>query len=343
MAAHLIFLHDQAQELERRRRPRIFRDREHPLDRFDDIELYQRFRFDRPGIQYLSDLLLDEIEPQTNRNKAIPTSLQVCIALRFCACGTFQGVVADTIRIHQSTVSRIIQRVSLALARKLNQFVRFPGQDIQAVKRAFYEIREFPNVIGAVDGTHVRIICPHENEEQYVNRKNFHSINVQGICDANEKFTNIIAKYPGSVHDSRILRESRLADEFDQRQHDGILLGDSGYQCKTWLLTPFTNPQNAAERNYNRAHTGTRNIIERTFGNWKRRFHCLHGELRYTPRKACAIIAATAVLHNIAKMRNLPDFEEDFIDDQPIELQVAQNDVNGQAMRQQYVQNYFNN
>ena len=37
----------------------------------------------------------------------------------------------------------------------------------------------FPNVIGCIDGTQVKIQAPSENEEEFLNRKGFHSINVQ--------------------------------------------------------------------------------------------------------------------------------------------------------------------
>ena len=41
----------------------------------------------------------------------------------------------------------------------------------------FYEIVRFPGVIGALDGTHVQIQAPpHEDERDYVNRKQTHSI-----------------------------------------------------------------------------------------------------------------------------------------------------------------------
>ena len=43
----------------------------------------------------------------------------------------------------------------------------------------FYKIGQFPCVI-AVDGTHIRIHAPTEDEYTFVNRKNYHSFNVQG-------------------------------------------------------------------------------------------------------------------------------------------------------------------
>ena len=51
------------------------------------------------------------------------------------------------------------------------------------IKQNFFKIAGFPSVIAAIDGTHIRIIAPHEHEEQYVNRKHYHSVNVQATCD----------------------------------------------------------------------------------------------------------------------------------------------------------------
>lgn len=42
-----------------------------------------------------------------------------------------------------------------------------------------YLILGFPNVLGCIDGTFIRIIAPNENDPDCVNRKGFHSLNVQ--------------------------------------------------------------------------------------------------------------------------------------------------------------------
>jgi len=50
-----------------------------------------------------------------------------------------------------------------------------------------------------------------------------------------------------------------------------------------------------------------RSIVERSFGQVKRRFAVLHGELRSHPDKACKAIVAGFALHNMAKAMNMPE------------------------------------
>ena len=37
----------------------------------------------------------------------------------------------------------------------------------------------FPSVLGCIDGTHIKVMAPRENESEYVNRKGVRSLNVQ--------------------------------------------------------------------------------------------------------------------------------------------------------------------
>ena len=67
------------------------------------------------------------------------------------------------------------------------------------VKNKFYEIAHFPGVLGLVDGTHIRIQKPSENEADYVNRPFYHSINLQVICRSDGIFSDVLARFPGSV------------------------------------------------------------------------------------------------------------------------------------------------
>ena len=54
-------------------------------------------------------------------------------------------------------------------------------------------------VIGAIDGSHIPIkapFCP----ENYFNKKSFHSIFLQAVCNHDMMFTDCFAGWPGGVH-----------------------------------------------------------------------------------------------------------------------------------------------
>ena len=59
----------------------------------------------------------------------------------------------------------------------------------------FYFFRPFPNVIGAVDGCHIRISPNDDERNAYYNFKRYHSIHLQAICTHDRKFTDIFVGY----------------------------------------------------------------------------------------------------------------------------------------------------
>ncbi|XP_052278288.1 putative nuclease HARBI1 [Dreissena polymorpha] len=182
----------------------------------------------------------------------------------------------------------------------------------------------FPCAIGYIDGKHVRILSPGSPAERdYVNRKNFHSINVQVTCD------------------SRGLE-------------NGVLLGESGYPCRTFLPTPYLNAANAVQERYNDSQSKTRCCIERLFGVWKRRFHILHAELiaiinliyvtfiqiRLKLEKCSNVIIACAVLHNLAKLWGEPEvLPEDEL--RYVETPAYIGHQDGRGIRDHIANNYF--
>ncbi|ODM90792.1 putative nuclease HARBI1 [Orchesella cincta] len=151
-----------------------------------------------------------------------------------------------------------------------------PWWGVREILPLFAELEGKISVIGAIDGTHVAIKAPVSNEVAFVNRKRFHSINVQVVVDDKFKFTDVLAKWPGSSHDSFIWNNSGVKRTLTTSLPSGWLIGDSGYPLETILLTPFPNSAtDPIELAYNIAHTKTRCVVERTIGHWKSRFRSL--------------------------------------------------------------------
>lgn len=136
----------------------------------------------------------------------VPPYLQVLLALAAMATGSHQVVVADCFDVSQKLVSQCLARVARAIAGLVHQSIKFPnGGDLQKVTQDFYTIAGMPGVIGCVDCTHVPIVRPtREDSELFRCRKGYFSLNIQAICGPDLKFYNIVARWPGSVHDARI-------------------------------------------------------------------------------------------------------------------------------------------
>lgn len=94
-------------------------------------------------------------------------------------------------QISQSTISRIIFRVSTLIASYINRYIKIPISDEARSenKRLFKELGRgpgaigFPSIDGAIDCTHIRLIHTRfQNiDEIYRNRKGYFSLNVQ-VC-----------------------------------------------------------------------------------------------------------------------------------------------------------------
>ena len=158
-------------------------------------------------------MLQDDLTARTRRNRALPSIIQLLVALRFFACGAFYNAIGDTFGLHKSTLCRAVHNVASAIMKRVKFFVAFPEPDtdrFRQVQRDFYQKSGMGNIVGAIDCTHIRVMKPAENALDYLNRKGYFSINVQAVVDSACEFTNIVVKWPGSSHDSFIFSQSAL-------------------------------------------------------------------------------------------------------------------------------------
>jgi len=223
--------------------------------------------------------------------------------------------VGDLAGVSPPTVSRIIRKVSNEISILVQNFITFPTtqRERSETMTNFYALAKFPGVLGAINCTHVAIRSPGGNDaELYRNRKGYFSVNVQAICNASLEVSNIVARWPGSVHDSTIFGNSRICAQFESDQIvGGYILGDGGYACKTYLLTPLAQTTTDGEKRYNFRQIRTRNPVERLFGVVKRRFPCLQLGLRTKLATSFKIIVACFILHNIAIQHGDTDAPDD--------------------------------
>ncbi|KAK5647950.1 hypothetical protein RI129_002842 [Pyrocoelia pectoralis] len=180
--------------------------------------------------------------------------------------------------------------------------------------------------IGALDCTHIKIQSPGgADAERFRNRKGFFSYNVQVVCDHDSIIRNIVCRWHGSAHDSSIFNNPSLKVQLENGQfgENSLVVGDSGYAVRNYLITPLRDPRTPAEHLFTESQIRTRNPVERCFGAWKRRFLCLALGIRLHASKVQAITVAAAVLHNIARFVN--DTEPKITEEEEAAVQLTMN------------------
>ncbi|MGH0149036.1 UNVERIFIED_CONTAM: hypothetical protein FKN15_070840 [Acipenser sinensis] len=102
-------------------------------------------------------------------------------------------------------INMSLHYVTTALTNHASDYITWPTvRELQSIKEGFRSICGFPNVIGAVDGTHIQIKAPSVDEYHYVFWKGYHSMNVQIICDSDLIIRHVVCKWPGCMHDAFI-------------------------------------------------------------------------------------------------------------------------------------------
>ncbi|KAH9686249.1 DDE Tnp4 domain-containing protein [Citrus sinensis] len=170
----------------------------------------------------------------------------------------------------------------------------------------------FKDCIGAIDGTHVHVSIPPEDQIPYIGRKGIPTQNIMAACNFDMQFIFAIAGWEGSAHDTRIflstLRNPTL--NFPKPPRGKYYLVDAGYPQIKGFLGPYKGERyhlpdfrrgsqpTGYQEVFNHSHSSLRSVIERTFGVWKKRWKILRDMPSYPFNKQVKIIIATMALHN---------------------------------------------
>ncbi|KAH9632031.1 hypothetical protein HF086_007420 [Spodoptera exigua] len=175
----------------------------------------------------------------------------------------------------------------------------------------FMKHANFPNIIGAIDGKHIRIIKPCHTGSEYYNYKHFFSIVLLAICDANYNFIAIDVGCYGKSSDSTIHDSSERVKKIREGNfkipqprsicNNGIpipfsFIGDEGFALSEHL-----------QSNYRL--TRARRYIECTFGILSNKFKIFNRPINVNVDFATNIVRACCVLHNFIRKRDGYQFD----------------------------------
>ena len=196
--------------------------------------------------------------------------------------------------------------------------LRFFSQD--TVQR-FQAKNGFPQVAGAIDGTHIPIKAPQDSPEDYFNRKSFYSVVLQAVVDSEGKFTDTNVGRPGSIHDARVFSLSSIRAKMVNgtlfnpnpvRRINGqdvplLILGDPAYPLLPNLMKGYTGyGLTAVQKHFNNKLSSARFVVEHAFGRLKGRWRILNkkNDLRIDFMRP--LVHTCCTLHNICESNGDP-------------------------------------
>lgn len=198
------------------------------------------------------------------------------------------------------------------------KYIRHPtAAEMRVIVQGFSDNWRFPQIAGAIDGTHIKIRPPSENSASYYNRKGNYSIILQAVVDQRMRFWDVNVGCAGKIHDARVFALSSLyqrgtegtlfpdwRETFDGVEVPLVLLGNSAYPLLPWLMKPYPEGAATTADQVNFKLSQARMTVERAFGCLKGRWRCLLKECDAPITFVSRIVSACCGLHNFVEVHN---------------------------------------
>eukprot|EP00644_Phytophthora_capsici_P017219 jgi/Phyca11/122667/e_gw1.48.256.1 len=285
------------------------------LTDMNETEFKLQFRMTQQYFFAIRDLVADHLEFQCvpGKQRKMSVELHLLSLLKVVGSMDGQGRAADYLSVGSHTPESLLAR---RMIRALNSFksdvIVWPDtNERREISFRIEAVSQLPRCIGLIDGTLFPLLSrPQDHGEDYYSRKGSYAINGLVVCDdlCRIRYENI--GWPGSSHDNRVWRNSKIAqnkhDHFDEREY---LLGDSAYQPSRILVPSFKSPSGGQlalkEEYFNKQLARIRIRVEHCIGILKGRFPLLR-RIRSSLRNKKALqdtiflIRACMIMHNMA-------------------------------------------
>ncbi|XP_034936462.1 protein ALP1-like [Chelonus insularis] len=291
---------------------------------FDDNDWIETFRMRKSTFYYICEELRPMLEPSRPimkpPRKPLSVDKKVGVVLYYLASCCEYRVVANLFGIHKSNVLKCMHEVVGAINTiLLPKYIVMPDETECSIISSMYgDLIHIPQVIGAIDGTHIPILPPTEGYRDYVNRKGWPSIVLQGLVDVTLRFRNINCQSPECSYDAAVFRESLLYRNADNLIPKNVkrvkevnvpyfIMGDGAYPLLPWLMKAYTNSElTAQEELFNNYFNKGRVHIEMAFGRLKARWRTLLKRTELDYQFVPDVVAACCTLYNILETKKDP-------------------------------------
>jgi len=277
------------------------------LLKMDDHTFRRHLRVSRAQFDSLTSQLKEQglkEDHQAGGCPEVPLLKKVLMFLWYLANQNSFREMSDKFDISQGAAHNAILEVLSLVCKLAPAYITWPSDcQKRAVSAAFERVCTIGNIIGAIDGCHIKIQRPKICGDDYINRKSFYSVLLQGIVDEKGRFIDIFTGPPGRVHDARMLRTSTFYTNWEEKMGNFELLGDSAYigQAFPFIITPKRDngALTDADLQQNACLSRGRVIVENAFGRMKCRWRRMRDLQNTRIDVVVKMIVAACTLHNM--------------------------------------------
>ena len=282
----------------------------------------ENFRMSHATFLYVCNEIRTSVKKNdTIMRNAIPVEQRVALTFWFLSktTGMDYRTIAHLFGVSKSSVCFIKKQVRTPIMQSLlPKYVRFPSQTcLKDVVDGFQHKWGFPQCAGVVDGTHIPIVSPQVYPADYFNRKDWHSIIIQGTVNHLGVFVDVYIGWPGHVHDACVFSNSTLYQKGQEKSLlppwtkclvgadvPLVILGDPACPLLPWLMKSFPDNGHLSRQQklFNYRLSRARVVVEHAYGRLKGRWRCLLKRLDVSVEDVPNVIATCCVLHNICEM-----------------------------------------
>nr|XP_022909001.1 protein ALP1-like isoform X2 [Onthophagus taurus] len=271
------------------------------------LKFYEYYRMTYDTYFYILNAIEEDIRKQCNFRECISPSEKLTVTLRFLSTGLGFRSLAYSFRMSHSTIRKVIYETCTAIWNKLNlQHLPQPTKEsLLRSSTSFFDKWNFPNCIGCIDGKHIRIKCPSKTGTMFYNYKQYFSIVLQAVADANYKFVCIDVGGYGKQSDGGTFASSTLSQQLEHGSLlpenrklpnsdvvlPHVLLGDDAYPLKKYLMKPYSKRNLSREEEiFNYRLSRCRRTVECSFGIMTAKWRLLNKPIECHPDKTGKVL-----------------------------------------------------
>ena len=214
---------------------------------------------------HLLSLVGQQLQRDPTRRCVVSPGERLMITLRYICTGDSMLSQSFNFRVGLSTISGIIAGTCEILWKVLCPvYVRTPSsaKEWKRISEKYLEKWNFPHCIGALDGKHVAIERPRNAGSLFYNYKQFHSIVLMALVDADLTVIMVDIGEYGRDNDAAIFSHCEMGQRFSNgslhvppselfgnMMLPYVIVADGIFALKPWLIKPFSG-RNLSEAEY---------------------------------------------------------------------------------------------